>query len=139
MRPTGRALVLRYIAFAAVATLINLGMQRLIFAAGADPVRFVVAVIAGTVAGLVVKYVLDKNWIFYDDGQGLRAHGRKFSLYVLAGLATTMIFWGTETVFWVASHDPTMRELGAVLGLSIGYFIKYRLDRRFVFDHARVS
>lgn len=139
MRPTGRALVLRYTAFAAMATLINLGTQRLIFAGGAEPVRFVVAVIAGTLAGLVVKYVLDKKWIFYDEGQGLRAHGRKFSLYVIAGLATTTIFWGTETLFWVASNDPTMRELGAVLGLTIGYLIKYRLDRRFVFDHARAS
>lgn len=139
MRPTGRALVLRYVAFAAMATLINLGMQRLIFAGGAEPVRFLLALIAGTGAGLVVKYFLDKRWIFYDEGQGLRAHGRKFSLYVIAGLATTTIFWGTETLFWVASHEPVMRELGAIVGLTIGYLIKYRLDRRFVFDRAQVS
>lgn len=137
--PVGRALVLRYVAFAAIATLINLGTQRLIFAGGTDPGRFIVAVIAGTVAGLLVKYFLDKKWIFYDDGQGLRAHGRKFLLYVIAGLATTAIFWGTETLFWMASHDPSMRELGAVIGLTIGYVIKYKLDRRFVFVDARVS
>jgi hypothetical protein len=26
-----------------------------------------------------------------------------------------------------------MRELGAVIGLTIGYVVKYELDRRFVF------
>ena len=26
-----------------------------------------------------------------------------------------------------------MRELGAILGLTIGYIIKYKLDKRFVF------
>ena len=26
-----------------------------------------------------------------------------------------------------------MREAGAVIGLGIGYFVKYELDRRFVF------
>ncbi|MEL6702576.1 MAG: GtrA family protein, partial [Pseudomonadota bacterium] len=46
---------------------------------------------------------------------------------------TTMIFWGTETAFWLIWDTDIMRELGAVIGLSIGYVVKYNLDRRFVF------
>lgn len=134
-----RMLVVRYAAFAVLATAINLLVQRLVLAGGSDTIRFVIAVGAGTLAGLVTKYALDKKWIFYDDGRGLRAHGQKFSLYMVAGLATTAIFWGFETLFWLASHHAAMRELGAIIGLAIGYVVKYRLDRRFVFTDARIA
>jgi putative flippase GtrA len=30
---------------------------------------------AGTLVGLVVKYVLDKRWIFFDETRGARAQG----------------------------------------------------------------
>lgn len=94
---------------------------------------FIGAVFCGTLVGLVVKYALDKRWIFDDKSTGLKAHGQKFSLYTLMGVVTTIIFWGTETAFWVIWNTDLMRELGAVLGLSVGYVVKYQLDRRFVF------
>jgi len=127
-------LVIRYALFAAVATAINLGAQRLILATGTDPLHFAAAMIAGTLAGLVAKYLLDKRWIFHDTDTGLRQHGTKFSLYALMGLATTAIFWGAETGFWLIGKTTAWRETGAVLGLAGGYVIKYRLDRRFVFN-----
>jgi len=42
----------------------------------------------------------------------------------------------------LAWQTDAMRELGAVIGLSFGYVIKYRLDRVFVFteiqrEHAK--
>lgn len=133
-------LAARYIAFAVLATVANLAVQRVVFAgAGAAPalapaIVFGAAVAAGTLAGLVLKYVLDKRWIFDDRSQGLQAHGKRFSLYVLMGVATTAIFWGTETLFWLIWHSQIARETGAAIGLSIGYVVKYRLDRRFVFS-----
>ena len=81
----------------------------------------------------MVKYILDKRWIFFDTSSGLATHGRKFTLYTLMGIVTTLIFWGTETAFWLAWRTDLMREIGAVLGLTTGYVIKYKLDRRFVF------
>jgi putative flippase GtrA len=87
--------------------------------------------------GLVVKYVLDKRWIFYDETRGARAQGRQFFLYSLMGVATTAIFWVTETAFWLIWGTDFARETGAVLGLMVGYTTKYLLDRRFVFQDAR--
>jgi putative flippase GtrA len=55
------------------------------------------------------------------------------------GLVTTAIFWGTETAFWMIWHTGMMRELGAVLGLLVGYVVKYNLDRRFVFTDRRLA
>ena len=126
-------LALRYAGFAVIATIANLGLQRLVLALGEGAVIYVAAVAAGTLIGLLVKYILDKRWIFFDHSTGIRAHGRKFALYTAMGLVTTAIFWGTETAFWLIWNSDPMRELGAVLGLSVGYVTKYLLDRRFVF------
>lgn len=132
-------LVLRYAAFAVIATVANLATQRLVLATGATWIHFAAAVGAGTIVGLVIKYLLDKRWIFYDQGTGLKDHGQKFSLYTAMGLITTAIFWGMETAFWLVWHTDLMREIGAVIGLAIGYVVKYHLDRRFVFTDARLA
>ncbi len=130
---SGYALLVRYCAFAILATIANLGTQRAVLAAGDHPSTYAMALIAGTLVGLVAKYALDKRWIFADPSSGLAAHGRKFTLYSLMGLVTTMIFWGTETAFWLAWQNHSAREAGALLGLAIGYCVKYHLDRRYVF------
>lgn len=136
---TWPALVVRYAAFALLAILANLATQRVVLWAGDSPPLFALAVAAGTLVGLVVKYALDKRWIFFDSSTGLRSHGRKFSLYTAMGLVTTAIFWGTETIFWLTWQTHAMRELGAVLGLVIGYTVKFHLDRRFVFTDAALA
>lgn len=135
-RPTGTALAVRYAAFAVVATVANLGAQRLVLAVSPlDPaLSFTAALLTGTGVGLVVKYVLDKRYIFYDGATGLAAHSRRFSLYTAMGIVTTLIFWGTETAFWLIWQTDLAREAGAVLGLAIGYSVKYWLDRAYVFS-----
>lgn len=136
---TVQSLILRYTAFAVVATVVNLGVQRLVLANGETILVFALAVGAGTLAGLAVKYILDKRWIFYDLDTGVKAHGEKFTRYSAMGLITTAIFWGTETVFWLIWQTDMMRELGAIIGLAIGYVIKYQLDRRYVFTASRLE
>lgn len=131
--PGGLTLALRYTAFAVLATLANLAAQRLVLAQAEGTAGFALAVLAGTAVGLVVKYVLDKRWIFGDRSTGLRAHSRRFTLYTAMGVVTTLIFWVTETAFWLVWQTDLARETGAVLGLAVGYAIKYRLDRRYVF------
>ncbi len=130
------ALVLRYAFFAAIATVVNLAAQR--GALAAWPELFP-AMVVGTGAGLVVKYLLDKRWIFFDAAEGLAQHGRKFFLYSAMGVVTTLIFWGFETAAWAVWHSDAARETGAVLGLAIGYLVKFRLDRRFVFTDATLK
>lgn len=130
---TLQMLILRYAAFAVIATIANLATQRFVLQFGETGSHFAWAVGSGTIVGLVIKYVLDKRWIFYDLDIGVRNHGRKFALYTTMGLVTTAIFWGTETAFWLIGQTDMMRELGAILGLSVGYVVKYKLDQRFVF------
>lgn len=127
----GSTIALRYLIFAVIATIANLGVQRLVLTGGDG--WFVWAVLAGTAVGLVVKYLLDKRWIFFDTSTGTAAHARKFTLYTVMGVLTTAIFWGMETAFWLIYSTDTMRELGAIIGLTIGYVVKYWLDRKYVF------
>lgn len=134
-----KALVCLYAAFAVLATLANLGTQRLILSVEPSAAGLGLAMFFGTLVGLVIKYLLDKRWIFADTSRSLRAHGRKFTLYSVMGLFTTGIFWATETTFWLVGQTEAMRETGAVLGLAIGYLVKYRLDRRFVFTGSALA
>lgn len=135
---TLHGLILRYGAFAAIATAVNLAIQRAVLQFGEEGLVFAAAMGAGTIAGLVVKYLLDKRWIFYDLSAGVKDHGRKFTLYTAMGIVTTAIFWGSETAFWLIWRSDLMRELGAVIGLAIGYVVKYNLDRTFVFTDSRL-
>jgi putative flippase GtrA len=132
-------LVFRYTLFAVMATLANLATQRLILLADHSALSLMLAIAVGTLVGLVVKYLLDKRWIFFDVGTGLTHHGRKFTLYTVMGVVTTAIFWGTETAFWLTWRTDAMREIGAVLGLMAGYTIKYQLDRHYVFTDAALA
>lgn len=132
-------LIIRYSVFAVLATLVNLTVQRLILWFGDGIVMFAFALATGTAIGLFVKYILDKHWIFGDISVGIAEHTKKFSLYTLMGVFTTIIFWTTETVFWLAWKTDAMREIGAIIGLGMGYFAKYNLDRRYVFTNSKLE
>lgn len=136
---TIRTLALRYAFFALLATTANLATQRLVLSGGESSAVFAAAVGAGTIVGLVLKYFLDKRWIFADRSTGMRAHGQKLSLYTAMGIVTTAIFWCTETAFWLLWQSDIMREVGAIIGLTFGYVLKYQLDRRFVFTGTNLA
>ncbi len=131
-----------YAAFAAVTTCVNLLVQWAVVRVATplhlvDPKLLVLpALVAGTGAGLVLKYVLDKRFIFRDRTGGASQHVRKFGLYAVMGLATTALFWGAELLAHLLSPDPRAMYVGGALGLAVGYVVKYRLDRRFVFVQA---
>ena len=126
-------LALRYAAFATVATGINVAAQLASSTVYAGRHELYAAMAAGTLAGLLAKYVLDRRWIFHDRPASPRGHASRFTLYSLTGVLTTGIFWGTELAFAAMGDAPWLRYVGAVLGLAVGYTLKYRLDRRFVF------
>lgn len=132
-----RALVFRYALFAVIATFANLSVQRLILQSTTTVMSLALAISGGTIVGLGVKYLLDKRWIFHDFSTGMKSNSLQFSLYSLNGIFTTAIFWLSEFTFWYTWGTQFMRELGAVIGLSIGYFIKYQLDRKFVFTSSK--
>lgn len=126
-------LAIKYFIFALIATAANICTQDLFVHAYGGGLQLLVSVIVGTGVGLVVKYLLDKKYIFRFHTRSVAHDTRTFMLYTVMGLATTVIFWGFEFGFHHLFETREMRYLGGVIGLGIGYFVKYHLDKRYVF------
>jgi putative flippase GtrA len=125
-------IALLYALFCVVAMAVNIGSQDLALRLWPAGIWF--SIIVGTGTGLVVKYLLDKRFIFRFKPQNVGHDSRTFVLYTLMGVVTTAIFWGFEYGFWCAFGTAQMRYLGGVIGLTIGYVAKYHLDKKYVFN-----
>ena len=130
-------IILLYGFFAIVATGINLVVQWPFFQYFHAPWVLFVALIAGTIAGLATKYILDKHWIFYYETKSKVDNARCFLLYMMMGVFTTFIFWGMETLFYFFFSFSGSQYVGGALGLTIGYTSKYFLDKKFVFRKSK--
>ena len=128
------SLITKYIFFALIATILNLWVQRFVLGVNTSDISLLIAIVLGTLVGLVVKYTLDKKWIFYYKTYEIKKDTKLFLKYSLYGVLTTTIFWIFETSFWLYYKDDLMRELGAIIGLSIGYYMKFKIDKKYVFN-----
>jgi putative flippase GtrA len=126
-------LAISYVGFALIATAANIGAQDLVIRNYSGDFDILASVAVGTGVGLVVKYILDKRYIFRFRARSIAHDSQIFALYTVMGLATTAIFWGFEFGFHHIFETKEMRYLGGVIGLAIGYLTKYHLDKRYVF------
>jgi putative flippase GtrA len=92
-----------------------------------------VSLLVGTLAGLFIKYYCDKQWIFCIPASNSCNNFSCFALYAFMGGLTTIIFWGTELIFYYMFNFPGHQYVGGALGLLTGYLLKYQLDKKFVF------
>ncbi|MCW8826955.1 MAG: GtrA family protein [Gammaproteobacteria bacterium] len=125
-----------YTIIAIIATLANIGGQELVVQLWPFEYLVTLSIFFGTGVGLVVKYLLDKRYIFQFTTDNLSHDAKLFVLYTAMGVITTAIFWGVEWSFHAIYQTKEMRYLGGVIGLAIGYLIKYQLDKRYVFRTA---
>ena len=122
-----------YTLFAIIAISVNILVQDIMTYLYTGLFYTFISILMGTAAGLVVKYVLDKKYIFKYKPENVKQDGKVFILYTAMGIVTTVIFWGFEFGFDAIFHTKQMRYVGGVIGLIIGYVCKYYLDKRFVF------
>jgi putative flippase GtrA len=125
--------VFKYVLFAIIATAINLLTQVPLFEFMEGPWVLYLALMAGTLTGLITKYMLDKRWIFYYTAKSRQDDLTRFSLYSVMGIITTLIFWGTEAGVFYFFEFTGSQYVGGALGLTIGYTAKYFLDKKYVF------
>ena len=126
-------IAINYGIFALIAIIVNIGVQVLVVRIYNGAFHILISVIVGTGVGLVVKYILDKRFIFRFHTHSMIHDTQTFILYTVMGLFTTMIFWGFEFGFYYIFESAKLRYLGGILGLAIGYYAKYQLDKRYVF------
>ncbi len=133
MTKTATKIAILYTLFAVVSTAINIGSQMLSIWVYEGPFSVEISILFGTVMGLPLRYFLEKRYIFNFTSKNLVHDGKLFVFYSAMGVITTLIFWGTEYTFHLIYDTDFMRYLGGVLGLSIGFYVKYQLDKKYVF------
>lgn len=127
------SLLFLYSLFAVIAIAANVLSQELALVFYRGSHELFVAIPVGTAVGLVVKFILDRKYIFKADTVPLSKDGRQFIAYAATGVITTLLFWGSEIAFELLFESREARYAGAILGLICGYILKYQLDRHFVF------
>ncbi len=125
--------IILYIYFAIIATIINIFSQYLVFELYENQYTIYFAIIIGTTLGLISKYIMDKVYIFKYDSENIYDYSKNFIAYIITGIFTTLIFWSFEFSFYILFDDEIAKYIGAIIGLSIGYTVKYILDKNFVF------
>ena len=133
MAKTAISIAVFYTIFAMFSTVINIGTQMLFILFYAGNYTVELSILAGTVVGLPPRYFLEKRYIFSFKSKSVAHDGQLFVLYSFMGVFTTAIFWGVEYAFYYVFSTDIMRYMGGVIGLSIGFYIKYQLDKKYVF------
>ncbi|KNH08643.1 hypothetical protein BRCH_02606c [Candidatus Burkholderia brachyanthoides] len=112
--------IVQYVLFAAASMMCNLAAQTANVHLYHDPFNLAMSVITGTLAGLAVKCVLDKHFIFRFAAKNATHDAKTFALYASTGTVTTAIFWSTKAAFHAIFHTEPARLTDAALGLVIG-------------------
>ena len=128
-------IIIKCVLSAVISIVVNILFQHFFFLICSvdNNISLYLAMATGTLAGLLVKYILDKHFIFHCVLPDRSDNVRKFVRYSLMGVVTTAVFWGTETLFHYLSDAKEAKYIGGAIGLTIGYTVKYQLDKRFVF------
>lgn len=118
----------RYILFCLISIFLNLLTQEffLIFFNS-----YVISILFGTVIGFLIKFYLDKNFIF------LKSSSFSFNqlfTYTFTAIFSTIIFWSVEIFFLIYFQNNMMKILGGFLGLILGYTLKFKLDYKLTFN-----
>ena len=133
MRKTPTKIAVLYTLFAVLSTAINIGSQMLSIWIYEGPLSVEISILVGTAMGLPLRYFLEKRYIFNFTSKNLVHDGKLFIFYSAMGVITTLIFWGTEYFFHLVYDTDLMRYFGGIIGLSIGFYVKYQLDKKYVF------
>ena len=133
MALTAVRIAVLYMLFAVLSTVINIGSQMLSIWAFKGPYSVEISILVGTAAGLPLRYFLEKRYIFNFKSQNLKHDGKLIVFYSAMGVITTVIFWGTEYAFHLIYDTEYMRYVGGVIGLAVGFYVKYQLDKKYVF------
>lgn len=80
----------------------------------------------------VTKFVLDKFIVFKKTTLELKETSEEFAKYFVFAIFTTIINIGIQ--FLMTNFLGTPLEISMIIALSVGYTIKFLLDRKYVFQ-----
>ncbi len=122
----------RYVLFAVISSAANLVSQEAVVRL-IPPAPLSVSLLVGTGIGFLVKYLLEKRWVFLDAYEDHASEARKIVVYGAFGVLTTALFWGIEMGAWHVWQSTAAKYVGGAIGLALGNWLKYQLDKHYVF------
>ena len=123
-------LIALYAIVAGVTIALNVLFQRIVFRLYDGPNAIFYAMIGGALVALIVKYFLDRIFIF-SVKSGPQAS--EFLRYAFTGGLITLVYFIVEHMIWNTFQTEFARDVGIVLGMTAGYGLKFLIDRDFVF------
>lgn len=124
-----KKIFLKYFLFSFFSILINITSQEitLIFYS-----NIIFSILNGTITGFLFKFYVDRKYIFTREDTIFSL--KELMLYSSTAILTTTIFWSFELIFLYLFESKAFKISGAVIGLSIGFFMKYQLDKKITFN-----
>lgn len=98
-----------------------------------DTLSFWSSYALGLFVGFVLKYLLDKKYVFNDGYENRKAETRKAGLYAFMSILCTILSIGVTGSFKIVFGVQLAKRVGWFLGLILGYTAKFFLDKKYVF------
>jgi putative flippase GtrA len=135
-------MIILYLVFAALTIALNLGvftfckwfLEKNITAEKYQIYIKYFSKLAGIAAGFVVKYALDKIYVFDDISQNVAEEVKKVGIYGLFSVFTTVLLFLISEVIERNVNWKHKTHIAWLIGLIVGYVIKFFLDKTFVFN-----
>lgn len=98
-----------------------------------DTLSFWSSYALGLFVGFVIKYLLDKKYVFNDGYENRKAETKKAGLYAFMSILCTILSVGITGSFKIVVGVQFAKRIGWFLGLLFGYTAKFFLDKKYVF------
>jgi putative flippase GtrA len=127
-----------YLLFAAIAigvnyAVLNLSDKVLQPILPYDKWRLLLSQVLAIGSGFVVKYILDKFYVFKDAIATKKEEYQKALLYGMMSIITTALYMSISWGFYFLVSPSSAKTTGALIGLLTGYTLKFFLDKKYVF------
>lgn len=96
--------------------------------------RVELAMLFAAAVALVVKYALVRKYAFAFKPRNQTHEAQVFFIYGIWGFVTMGLFWTIELGFHYFIFIPYSRQIGTVVGLLVCGYLKFILDRDYVFN-----
>jgi len=128
----------KYMAYSFLTLILNIGIQSITLnITGRSTEAVILAIVVATVVSFVVKFFIDKNIIFKTKKGHQNERRKQVLLYAVFSIGTTLIYILVEMIFHFSFDSADLyekkEEIGAIIGLLMGYSIKYIVDMKITF------
>ncbi len=126
--------------FVVLSIALNISIQEIVFfLESKDSIlqASMVAMIIAIIITFIFKYIADKKYVYKYEIEKMYDK-KSLVFYLIFSLFTTFLFFVVELFFiFVLKDIEFKKEIGATLGLLIGYIIKFILDKNITFKEKK--